>query len=189
MPPSRAPPHRPHVKRVSDWASLCPWAVWLIFLPMEAYCTARSSARGRPRRSARVTAAYQATHLDANERGPEFREGYGFHRSQGRRLRPWKQLFDEDPVGRKQAGRGTACSEASTTLTKVFTRVEFDSVEDASPKGVGKIGSRATSLPRWPDRPAHLSTQIPGAEPDPSSSTPHRRVNRRCLRRSWNRRS
>jgi hypothetical protein len=39
--------------------------------------------------------------------------------------------------------------------------VEFDSVEDASPKGVGKIGSRATSLPRWPDRPAHLSTQIP----------------------------
>jgi hypothetical protein len=55
--------------------------------------------------------------------------------------------------------------------------------------GAGTIGSRATSLPRWPRPPGSPVHTDPGAESDPSSSTPHRRVNRRYLRRSCSRRS
>lgn len=43
----------------------------------------------------------------------------------------WKQLFDEDPVGRKQAAKGHVMLRSVDSPNEVFTRVEFDSVEDA----------------------------------------------------------
>jgi hypothetical protein len=43
----------------------------------------------------------------------------------------WKQVFDEDPVGRKQAAKGHSMLRSVDNPDEVFTRVEFDSVEDA----------------------------------------------------------
>lgn len=43
----------------------------------------------------------------------------------------WKQLFDEDPVGRLQAAKGHTMLRSVDNPEEVFTRVEFDSVEDA----------------------------------------------------------
>jgi hypothetical protein len=43
----------------------------------------------------------------------------------------WKPFFDEDPVGRKQAARGHIMLRSIDDPNEVFTRVEFDSVEDA----------------------------------------------------------
>jgi hypothetical protein len=43
----------------------------------------------------------------------------------------WKQLFDEDPVGRKQAAKGHVMLRGVDDANEVFTRVEFNSVEDA----------------------------------------------------------
>jgi hypothetical protein len=43
----------------------------------------------------------------------------------------WKQFFDEDPVGRKQAAKGHSMLRSVDDPNEVFTRVEFDSVEDA----------------------------------------------------------
>ena len=43
----------------------------------------------------------------------------------------WKTFFDADPVGRKQAARGHVMSRGVDDPNEVFTRVEFDSVEDA----------------------------------------------------------
>ena len=43
----------------------------------------------------------------------------------------WKAFFDADPVGRKQAARGHVMSRGVDKPNEVFTRVEFDSVEDA----------------------------------------------------------
>jgi hypothetical protein len=43
----------------------------------------------------------------------------------------WKQVFDEDPVGRKQAAKGHSMLRSVDNPAEVFTRVEFDSVEDA----------------------------------------------------------
>jgi len=43
----------------------------------------------------------------------------------------WKQFFDEDPVGRKQAAKGHTMLRSVDNPSEVFTRVEFDSVEDA----------------------------------------------------------
>jgi len=43
----------------------------------------------------------------------------------------WKTFFDADPVGRKQAARGHVMSRGVDNPNEVFTRVEFDSVEDA----------------------------------------------------------
>jgi hypothetical protein len=43
----------------------------------------------------------------------------------------WKQYFDEDPVGRKQAATGHSMLRSVDNPDEVFTRVEFDSVEDA----------------------------------------------------------
>lgn len=43
----------------------------------------------------------------------------------------WKTFFDADPVGRKQAARGHVMSRSVDDPSEVFTRVEFDSVEDA----------------------------------------------------------
>ena len=43
----------------------------------------------------------------------------------------WKQFFDEDPVGRKEAAKGHNMLRGVDNPNEVFTRVEFDSVEDA----------------------------------------------------------
>jgi hypothetical protein len=56
-------------------------------------------------------------------------------------------------------------------------------------EGAGTIGSRATSLPRVAQTARLTCPYRSRAETDPSSSTPHKRVSRRYLRRSWSRRS
>jgi hypothetical protein len=43
----------------------------------------------------------------------------------------FKSLFDSDPVGRKQAAKGHLMLRSVDDPNVVFTRVEFDSVEDA----------------------------------------------------------
>ena len=43
----------------------------------------------------------------------------------------FKSRFDADPVGRKQAAKGHVMFRAVDNPNEVFTRVEFDSVEDA----------------------------------------------------------
>jgi hypothetical protein len=43
----------------------------------------------------------------------------------------WKPFFDADPVGRKQAAKGHIMLRGVDNPNEVFTRVEFDSVEDA----------------------------------------------------------
>lgn len=43
----------------------------------------------------------------------------------------WKSMFDSDPAGRKQAGKGHVVSRSADNPNEVFVRVEFDSVEDA----------------------------------------------------------
>ena len=43
----------------------------------------------------------------------------------------WKGFFDEDPVGRKQAAKGHSMLRSVDNPDEVFTRVEFDSVEEA----------------------------------------------------------
>ena len=44
----------------------------------------------------------------------------------------WKTLFDADPVGRRQAAKGHTMLRGVDNPNEVFTRVEFDSVEDAN---------------------------------------------------------
>ncbi len=43
----------------------------------------------------------------------------------------FKSLFDSDPVGRKQAAKSHLMLRSVDNPNEVFTRVEFDSVEDA----------------------------------------------------------
>jgi hypothetical protein len=43
----------------------------------------------------------------------------------------WKPFFDEDPVGRKQTAKGHVMLRGVDNPNEIFTRVEFDSVEDA----------------------------------------------------------
>jgi hypothetical protein len=43
----------------------------------------------------------------------------------------FKSLFDSDPVGRMQAAKGHLMLRSVDDPNVVFTRVEFDSVEDA----------------------------------------------------------
>ena len=43
----------------------------------------------------------------------------------------WKQLFDSDPVGRKQSAKGHVMLRSVDDPNEAFTRVEFASVEDA----------------------------------------------------------
>jgi hypothetical protein len=43
----------------------------------------------------------------------------------------WKSMFDSDPAGRKQAGKGHMVSRNADNPNEVFVRVEFDSVDDA----------------------------------------------------------
>ena len=43
----------------------------------------------------------------------------------------WKGLFDADPVGRKQAAKGHLMLRSLDNPNEVFTRVEFESLEEA----------------------------------------------------------
>ena len=43
----------------------------------------------------------------------------------------FKSLFDSDPVGRKQAAKGHLMLRSVDDPNEVFTRVEFDSLEEA----------------------------------------------------------
>lgn len=43
----------------------------------------------------------------------------------------WKQMFDSDPAGRKDAGTGHAIFRSTENPSDVFVAVEFASVDDA----------------------------------------------------------
>jgi len=43
----------------------------------------------------------------------------------------WKPFFDQDPVGRKQSAKGHLMLRNVDDPNEVFTRVEFDSLEEA----------------------------------------------------------
>jgi len=43
----------------------------------------------------------------------------------------WKPFFDADPVGRKEAAKGHTMLRSVDNPNEVFTRVEFDTVDDA----------------------------------------------------------
>ena len=43
----------------------------------------------------------------------------------------FKSMFDSDPVGRKQAAKGHVMLRSVDDPNEVFTRVEFDSVDEA----------------------------------------------------------
>ena len=43
----------------------------------------------------------------------------------------WKKMFDSDPAGRKQAGRGHRIFRSVDNPNLVFVRVEFASVDEA----------------------------------------------------------
>jgi hypothetical protein len=43
----------------------------------------------------------------------------------------WKSMFDSDPAGRKQTGKGHVLSRNIDDPNDVFVRVEFASVDDA----------------------------------------------------------
>jgi hypothetical protein len=43
----------------------------------------------------------------------------------------WKQMFDSDPAGRKQAGKGHMISRSIDNPGEVFVRVEFASADEA----------------------------------------------------------
>lgn len=43
----------------------------------------------------------------------------------------WKGFFDEDPIGREQAAKGHVMLRGIDNPGEIFTRVEFDSLEDA----------------------------------------------------------
>jgi hypothetical protein len=44
----------------------------------------------------------------------------------------FKATFDSDPVGRKQIAKGHVMSRGVVDPNEVFTRVKFDSLEDAN---------------------------------------------------------
>jgi hypothetical protein len=43
----------------------------------------------------------------------------------------WKEMFDSDPVGRKQAAKGHRVMRSVENPNEVFVRVDFNSVEEA----------------------------------------------------------
>jgi hypothetical protein len=43
----------------------------------------------------------------------------------------WKQGFDSDPLGRKQAAKGHTLLRGVENPNEIFVRIEFDSAEEA----------------------------------------------------------
>jgi hypothetical protein len=44
----------------------------------------------------------------------------------------WKQMFDSDPLGRKEAGTGHRVMRSVEDPSEVFVRLDFDSVDAAN---------------------------------------------------------
>ena len=59
----------------------------------------------------------------------------------------WKSMFDSDPAGRRQAGKGHIVSRNADNPNEVFVRVEFDSVDDARAFRDRLVGSGALDNP------------------------------------------
>jgi len=55
----------------------------------------------------------------------------------------WKQMFDSDPAGRKQAGKGHAIYQSVDDPNDVFVAVEFDSADEAKSFRERLLGSGA----------------------------------------------
>jgi hypothetical protein len=55
----------------------------------------------------------------------------------------WKQMFDSDPAGRKQAASGHRVMRAVDDPNEVFVRVDFDSVDAAKAFRERLMGSGA----------------------------------------------
>jgi hypothetical protein len=53
----------------------------------------------------------------------------------------WKQIFDSDPLGRRQLAKGHTLLRGVDTPDQIFVRIEFDSVEDARSFGEKVRGS------------------------------------------------
>lgn len=59
----------------------------------------------------------------------------------------WKSMFDSDPAGRRQAGKGHIVSRNADNPNEVFVHVEFDSVDDARAFRDRLVGSGALDNP------------------------------------------
>ena len=55
----------------------------------------------------------------------------------------WKELFDSDPVGRKETAKGHVLLRSLDDPNEVFVRVEFDSAEEAKAFREKLLGSGA----------------------------------------------
>lgn len=55
----------------------------------------------------------------------------------------WKQMFDTDPAGRKQSGKGHIISRSVDNPNEVFVRVEFTSADAAKSFRDRLLGSGA----------------------------------------------
>jgi hypothetical protein len=55
----------------------------------------------------------------------------------------WKQMFDSDPAGRKQSGKGHRILRSVANPSEVFVAVEFSSAEEAQSFQERLLGSGA----------------------------------------------
>ena len=55
----------------------------------------------------------------------------------------WKEMFDSDPAGRKQAGEGHRIMRGVDNPNEVFVRVDFSSVDEARAFRERLLGSGA----------------------------------------------
>jgi hypothetical protein len=55
----------------------------------------------------------------------------------------WKQMFDSDPAGRRQSGKGHRIFRSVANPSDVFVAVEFSSAEDAQSFRERLLGSGA----------------------------------------------
>jgi hypothetical protein len=55
----------------------------------------------------------------------------------------WKQMFDSDPAGRKQSGKGHVVYRSVDNSSDVFVAVEFASADDAKSFRERLLASRA----------------------------------------------
>jgi len=64
----------------------------------------------------------------------------------------WRQIFDSDPLGRRQVAKGHTLLRSVDSPDQIFVRIEFDSAEEARAFGEKVRGS---------DVLANLSVKIP----------------------------
>ena len=66
----------------------------------------------------------------------------------------WKKMFDSDPAGRAELGKGHRIYRSVANPSEVFVAVEFSSEE-----GQGSFGTSSSRRERWttsPSRPSRL---------------------------------